>query len=225
MKNIVSILILFFCITKLHAQELKGDLSYQYMYAKQWDKAIQTYNFSRPTITNKQPLFMHGASISLSYIFKSPKHFKHGILLSYSNFYSKATNLNSSNLLVLHFMKLGYLMHYENTEKMKGLYIEAIVAANSSALYRNLNQSAFIYDDTHSKAFSIGAEASLKIGYYIKLKNNFYISPFVSFAYAPYVYAPQTETVINQTKSLSSKNWTSILNTQIGMAFHFKNNQ
>ncbi|MEI6312785.1 MAG: hypothetical protein WCP57_11045 [Bacteroidota bacterium] len=222
MKNIVSILILFFCITKIDAQEFKADISYQYMYAKQWDKAIQTYNFSRPTISNKQPLFMHGANVSLSYIFKSPKHFKHGINLSYTNFTSLASNLNSTNLLLLHFIRLGYMMHYENIEKMKGLYIEAIIAANSSALYRNVNQAAFIYDDTHSKAFNIGAEASLKIGYYLKIKNNFYLSPFVSIAYAPYIYAPNTEAVINQTKSLSNKNWTSISNAQIGIAFHLK---
>jgi hypothetical protein len=62
----------------------------------------------------------------------------------------------------------------------------------------------------------------LKFGYYLKLKNNSYLSPFLSIGYTPYLYSPNTERLINLSKGLASKNWTGILTTQIGMTFHVK---
>lgn len=204
------------------AQELKLDLSYKYIYSNQWDKIIQTYNFSRPFLTEKQPLLMSGLNTSLSYIFKNEKHFKHGINLSYSYFRSSAENENFNNSLNLHFINLGYLLHYENSDKWKGVYSDLIVSVTSSGLFRNLNGEPFEYDETKSKAFGIGGDINLKCGYYLKLKNNSYLSPFLSIGYTPYLYTPNTEAVINQTKGLTSKNWTGILTTQIGLTFHIK---
>ncbi|MFM7758273.1 MAG: hypothetical protein ACKO6J_05000 [Crocinitomicaceae bacterium] len=204
------------------AQELKLDLSYKYIYSNQWDKIIQTYNFSRPFLTEKQPLLMSGLNTSLSYIFKNEKHFKHGINLSYAYFRSSAENGNFNNSLNLHFINLGYLLHYENSDKWKGVYSELIISVTSSGLFRNLNGEPFEYDETKSKAFGIGGDINLKCGYYLKLKNNSYLSPFLSIGYTPYLYTPNTEAVINQTKGLTSKNWTGILTTQIGLTFHIK---
>lgn len=204
------------------AQELKLDLSYKYIYSNQWDKIIQTYNFSRPFLTEKQPLLMSGLNTSLSYIFKNEKHFKHGINLSYAYFRSSAENENFNNSLNLHFINLGYLLHYENSDKWKGVYSELIISVTSSGLFRNLNGEPFEYDETKSKAFGIGGDINLKCGYYLKLKNNSYLSPFLSIGYTPYLYTPNTEAVINQTKGLTSKNWTGILTTQIGLTFHIK---
>jgi hypothetical protein len=206
------------------AQELKLDLSYKYIYSNQWDKIIQTYNFSRPFLTEKQPLLISGLNTSLSYIFKNEKHFKHGINLSYSYFRSAAENENFNISLNLHFINLGYLLHYENLDKWKGVYSELIVSATSSGLFRNLNGEPFEYDETKSKAFGIGGDIHLKCGYYLKLKNNSYLSPFLSIGYTPYLYSPNTEAVINQTKGLISKNWTGILTTQIGLTYHLKQN-
>jgi hypothetical protein len=204
------------------AQELKLDLSYKYIYSNQWDKIIQTYNFSRPFLTEKQPLLMSGLNTSLSYIFKNEKHFNHGINLSYAYFRSSAENGNFNNSLNLHFINLGYLLHYENADKWKGVYSDLIVSGTSSGLFRNLNGEPFEYDETKSKAFGIGGDINLKCGYYLKLKNNSYLSPFLSIGYTPYLYSPNTEAVINQTKGLTSKNWTGILTTQIGLTFHIK---
>jgi hypothetical protein len=155
----------------LSAQELKLDLSYKYIYSNQWDKIIQTYNFSRPFLTEKQPLLMNGLNTSLSYIFKNEKYFKHGINLSYSYFRTSAENENFINTLNLHFINLGYVLHYQNPEKWKKFYSELIVSATSSGLFRNLNGEPFEYDETKSKAFGIGGDIHLKCGYYLKLKN------------------------------------------------------
>ena len=67
-------------------QEFKVDLSYKYLYSNQWDKLIQTYNLSRPFISEKQPFFKNGLNASLSYIYNSSKSFEHGVNVSYSYF-------------------------------------------------------------------------------------------------------------------------------------------
>lgn len=204
------------------AQEWNVDLSYKYIYSTQWDKTIQAYNFSRPFLTEKQGLLTNGLNTSIAYIFNNERYFKHGIHLSYSYIRSSAENENFNNTLKLHFINLGYMLHYEHAEQWKGLYADLIVSATSSGLFRTLNGEPFEYDETTSNAFGIGGDLNLKFGYYINLKNKSYLSPFISIAYTPYLYSPHSETVINQTKGLVSKNWTTILSAQMGLTFHIR---
>lgn len=225
MRKVVLFSFLLLKCCCLLAQEFKIDASYKYLYSGQWDKAIQTYNFSRPFLTEKQPLLMNGLNTSISYIFKNEKHFKHGINLTYAYFRSSAENENFKNTFNLHFINLGYILHYENAEKWRGLYSDVIISATSSGLFRKVNEKPFVYDEKKSKALGIGGDICLKIGYYLKLKNKICLSPFISIAYTPYLYSPNSEAVINQTKGLTSKNWTGILMTQIGLTFHIKQQQ
>ena len=220
-KRLYSLSLLILSINA-SAQEIKLDLSYKNIFSNQWDKIIQTYNFSRSYLTEKQPLLKNGLNTSVSYIFKNEKNLKHGINLSYSYIRSSAENENFNNTLNLHFINLGYILHNENPEKWKKIYSELIISATSSGLFRNVNREPFHYDETKLKAFGIGADVHLKIGYYLKLKNKNFLSPFISIAYNPYQYSPNSEAVINQTKGLISKNWTSILSTQIGLTFHIR---
>jgi hypothetical protein len=212
---------LFKCLYS-SAQEFKVDAAYAYMYSSQLDKAIQSYNFTRPILTEKQPLLTNGLNTSISTIFRSENHFKHGINFSYAYFRSWAENKNFSNQLNLHIVNLGYLLHYENPEKCKGLYSDLIVSVTSCLLYRAVNEELFVYDETLSKAFGIGGNLQLKFGYSFKLRNNSFLSPFLSFAYTPYLFSPNNEAVINQTKGLVCKNWTEILTAQCGLTIHLK---
>ena len=148
MKYCIAILGLFFVWNNSKAQEFKADISYKYIYAIQLDKAIQTYNLSRPFIAEKQPLIMHGLNASVSYIFKSEKKIKQGINLSYSYFRSSSDNENSVNVLNVNFLDLGYLLHYENAERLKGFYSVLIISASFRSLFRNVNREAFVYDNS-----------------------------------------------------------------------------
>ena len=206
------------------AQEFKVGLSYNYIYAPQWDKIIQTYNFSRPFNTEKQPLLAQGINGFGSYIFNAEKNLKQGLNFSYSYFRSAAENENLNNNLNLHFISIGYIFQYDNAEKLNGIYADFIVSAASSGLFRNVNGEPFEYSETTSKAFGIGGDISFKLGYSMKLKNRSKFSPFIQIAYAPYFYSPNTETVINQTKGLEGKSWTGILNARIGLAIHINKN-
>ncbi len=222
MRKIVLFSFLLFRCLSSSAQEFKLDASYAYMYSSQLDKAIQTYNFTRPELTEKQPLLTNGINASASYIFRNNKLFKHGINISYAVFQSWAENKNFSNQLNLHVANLGYLLHYENPEKYKGFYFDLIVSATSSLLYRVLNDEPFFYDETLSKSFGIGGAVQLKLGYSFQLKNKCYLSPFLSVACSPYLFSPNNEAVINQTKGLVCRNWTETLMAQFGLAFHVR---
>lgn len=214
--------ILFFALNDIIAQEFKTDISYKYIFANKWDKAFQTYNFSRPFLEEKQPLFMHGINASASKIFKSSRKFEYGINLSYSYFKSYAENENLINILHLHFLNLGYVVHYENNEKTKGLYTDLIISLVSSGLYRNVNGEPFEFDDSRAKAFGVGGDLSIKAGYCFNLKNKIHLSPFVLIGYTPYIHSPNSEALINQTKGLVNNNWTGIFSTQVGLSFHIR---
>jgi len=211
------LLLFLFRFIDTQAQEIEADLSYKYMFASNWDKAIQTYNFSRPFLNEKQPLFMHGISGSASYIFKSKSKFKQGINASYSHFSSYAENVNFVNQYNLHFLNVGYMLRYESTEKLKGLTTDFILSASSSALFRNVNDEPFIYDDARSKAFGIGGDLSVRTSYSFNIKNKIRLSPFVQVGYTPYLFSPNTEAVINQTSGLAAPNFTDVFSTQVGL--------
>jgi len=216
MRTLFLLLFLFLFIDA-QSQEIEVDLSYKYMFANNWDKAIQTYNFSRPFLTEKQPLFMHGISGSASYIFKSENKFKQGINVSYSHFTSYAENVNFVNQYNLHFFNLGYMLRHESAGNLKGLCTDLILSASSSVLFRNVNDEPLIYDDVRSKAFGIGGDLSIKTSYSFNLKNNIRLSPFIQIGYTPYLYSPNTEAVINQTTELTTPDFTGVFTSQIGV--------
>jgi len=211
------LLLFLFPFIYTHGQEIEADLSYKYMFASNWDKAFQTYNFSRPFLTEKQPLFMHGISGSVSYIFKSENKFKHGLNASYSHFSSYAENVNFVNQYNLHFFNLGYMLRHESNGSLKGLCTDFILWASSSVLFRNVNEEPFIYDDMRSKAFGIGGDLSVRTSYSFNIKNKFHLSPFVQVGYTPYLFSPNTEAVINQTRGLVARNFTDVFSTQVGL--------
>ena len=222
MKN--SFLVLILVINSIYAfgQEIRAGINYDYMYAKQWDKAIQTYNFSRPFLSEKQPLLMNGLSATGSYIVKSAKNTKHGINLAYKYYKSEAENENLNAILNLHFINPGYIFHYENEDKPNRFYFDGMISAVLGGLFRNVNGEPLEDDETAFKAFGIGGEVSLRTGYVFKLSGNTFLSPFIGVGYTPYYHSPNSEAILNQTKGLTGKNSTGILNIQAGMSIHFK---
>ena len=190
------LLLFLFLFIDAQSQQIEVDLSYKYIFASNWDKAIQTYNFSRPFLSEKQPLFIHGINGSASYIFKSENRFKQGINASYSHFTSYAENVNFVNQYNLHFFNLGYMLRHESAGSLKGLCTD---------------------DDSRSKAFGIGADLSIKTSYSFNLKNNIRLSPFIQVGYTPYLYSPNTEAVMNQTTGLTAPEYTGVFTSQIGV--------
>jgi len=222
MRATIGVILLLLVWNTARTQEIKGAISYKYLYAKQWDKAIQTYNFSRPFMTELQPLIQHGVNASLSYTFKTSKKLKQGIQLSYSKFRSSAENVELDNTLNLHLLNPGYLLHYDIQENAQGLYTDIILSASLSGLFRKVNGEKIEFDETKAKSFGIGGDLNWVLGYTLPLKNKMDLSPYISLAYTPYHFAPNHEVLINQTKTLASRSWTRILTAQIGLSIHFR---
>lgn len=202
------------------AQETRIDFAYKYMYAGQWDKMIKTYNFSRPDLINKQPLFINGMNTSITRIFSTEKKIKQGIRISYCYFRSQAVNTSLTNTLHLHLIDPGYILHFDSQKFSNKLYSEIIASANLGIITRSIDNEPMTYDEDGklSKAFGLGASVEALAGYKLNMKDKFTISPFASISYTPFYYSPYTEAVINQTYGLVAKAWTGIISAKVGIS-------
>jgi hypothetical protein len=202
------------------SQVTRVGASYSYIYSGQWDKAIQTYNFSRPFLTEPQRLLIHGTGVSGTYFFPSSGKLQHGIHLAYSYFRSSAENTNLTTTLHLHLLSPGYVMHLENAKNT--LYAEAHFSLLTSGLFRQVNNEPISDDDTPLKALGIGGSVEVELGYHrwLRIKNS--IDPFITVGYSPYLFSRNSEAVLNQTSGLTGRNWTGLLQLKIGIQFTFE---
>lgn len=207
------------------AQEIHAGFSYQYLVAGQWDEAIRTYNFSRTFVFEKQPLLESGLRGSLTVLFKSKKSMKHGLNLSYSSFRSVSGEAQIKNILQLHLIQLGYVLHFAPLREGRGLCSEMIVSAIGSGLFRNVKGGAVEFDEGNPKAYGIGGDVCIKTGYGFPVNERASLLPFIAIAYTPYLYSPGAEAVLNQTTGLSGRSWTGIFSAQAGISLHFLKKQ
>lgn len=220
MKKYLLYGILLLLLGKVSAQENYFGGAYNYLFAPQWDNAIKTYNFSRPDLTEKQPLFIHGLNVYYGHQFASERRWSHGFVLSYSYFRSYAQNTSYVNVLYQHLLQPGYLIRFHDPAAVTGWYSEFRLSAVTGLLFRNVNGEPFMVDDKRSMAWGVGGEVALKCGYLINTGERGNCSPYISFVYNPCYYSPAMESVINQTLTLTSETWTPMLVGQIGVTIH-----
>ncbi len=219
----VFLFLLLFCVSSASfAQKLLFNLSYSYLQDQELDKAIQSYNFTRPFISEKQSLLIHGASGGITYLFKSDKKFRHGLNLSYTYYQSTANNQNFRNVLQLHQIMPAYVLYYGKKEETIGFFAQAKLQATLGALLRFQNGEAIVSDESTVKAFGLGGGLNAAAGYHLKISEKMRISPLISFTYCPYYYSPNMEVVLNQTMGMVNKNWSSFYNAQIGILLSFR---
>lgn len=215
----LSIFLIGFCSCflahKSTAQQLRFGVNYEYLYSKLWNQNIQTYNFSRPFLENKQPLLSHGFGLSLSYLFGSSSDFSHGVGLSYSRFGSSAENDGLNSTFNQNFVKLGYILHFQKNESP--FYTELGISAVGGILGRQINDKTFEFDGETARAYGIGGEINLKVGYEFALSDKLFLSPFVGIGYIPYYNSPNSESILNQTTELISEEEPSFLNASFGI--------
>jgi hypothetical protein len=214
MKNTLFFCIFFFHV--VHAQKFSMDVSYKYMYAKQWDRSIQLYNFSRPWLIEKQPLFMHGFNASFNYTLSTKQELIHGLSFDLSFFRSVAENKNMANAINLYISNLGYFARKDFSILHSNCYTEMRLALTVSGLFRRVNQEPILVDETPTRAFGIGSDVQVKFGYSLPCLAEIKGSLFLAISYAPYVYSPYSESVLNQTMGITNHYGTGIVGAQIG---------
>ncbi len=223
MRNVLFILSLLIA-TALSAQEKTISAGYCYLYSPQFDKAIQTYNFSRPELANNQPLLQHGLGARLSIVYPSEKMLSHGFGVSYTLHGSTATNPNFETNLRLHLLRFNYVLAMHQPSCDGGAYASISFSAVGGGLFRYVNNEAVTDDGKSFRALGIGAEISGRYGYRFCIGETTAISPFVELAISPFYYSPNTEAVLNQTKTLATTPWSQYLVAQVGCSAHFAKN-
>jgi hypothetical protein len=214
MKNTLFFCIFFFHV--VHAQKFSVDVSYKYLYAKQWDRFIQLYNFSRPWLLEKQPLFSHGINAGFSYSVSSKKEFNHGLSADLSFFRSVAENKNFVNSINLYIINAGYFVCKDFRIYHLNCYANMRLSLTASGLFRRVNHDQLMVDDTQIRAFGIGSDLQMKFGYYLPCLDGIKGSLFLAISYTPYVYSPYSESVLNQTMGITDHYGTGIVGAQIG---------
>jgi len=220
MRNILILTCLLGTFS-VDAQRMTAGISYEYFYSPSMDKLIQTYNFDRPFLQNKQPLFINALNASFSVHKKCEKHWKHGFVTTYSIMQSFAENDNFMNRFIFNRIDIGYSGYYQDSSKFGRFYSETQITSTFSGLYRRTNEAAYIYDSTRSHSLGVGGTISFLIGYGFELKNKSILSPTIQFSFTPFIFAPNNEAVINATKGLITASWQSYFFARAGFAYHF----
>jgi hypothetical protein len=199
------------------AQRLYIGGGYTWLHAPQWDKAIQTYNFSRP-FAGQQPLLKDGVQIHGAYLLGAGKRGRQGVCLSYTYVGSSAGGYGLTNNLRLHLVKPGYLWHFGGRGWLQHMWVNVAASAVVGILNRNVEGASYTYPDAQTTAWAIGGSADVTCAYKVPIHlAGMQIHPYVQAGYAPYVYAPNAEPLLNQTKQLTSKNHTSIFTVSFGL--------
>lgn len=217
MRKLLATGIVFIRILSVQGQTVQAEFSYDYLYNKQWDRLIQTYNESRPFLEEKQPLFQHGMHVGTGYTFPSVSRVNHGIQLGYSLFLSGAENDGLENRLLLHSVTLNYQFVLDSLWKSPRLYCFGHTGVNGSGVYRRINGEPFIVDEKRSKAWGIGASLEAGIGYHFPFGKRLTANPFASVHCLPGFYFPGIERVVNQTQGLVANDFSVALAFKVGI--------
>ena len=212
---------LFFCLLFMslnsYSQETHIGFSYEYLYCPQFDKAIQTYNFDRPFLNEKQPLFLNGINTNINHTFKNDKNYKQGVSVGYSYFRSEADNVNFNKILNLHLVQIGYVLNFKNAKRFKGFYETIQINCVLGGLFKNINDSPAYIEEKRVKSLGIGGEIKGLLGYNFKKISR--LSPFISMIYSPYYYSPNSEALLNDTKGLIKFSYLNYFKMNVGIIF------
>lgn len=203
------------------SQQITVGLSYNYLYSKQYDQLIQMYNFSRPHLSEEQPLLDSGFGIDGSYLFNSEKNLKTGVRFDYSMFSSTAENTDHEVAIALNMLELGYLLNYSNKETFGNFYGEVSLNAVIGLMNKRVDGEPYTEDDSRINSFQVGTSLNARLGYSIPLNESLQLSPFVGVNYAPYFTEGQSEVVINQTDGLLAEQYNAFFKFNAGVRIHF----
>ena len=207
------------CASSLFAQGYTAAISYGYLHAPEWNKAIQTYNFSRPFLDTPQPLLSTGVQASLEFPL-NPRGNSH-LMLDLAWYRSSAENPNFAATLNQYLLEVGYLRHLFSDQLPDQFSVKAGVAIVGGALLRSINGEPLVYDESNANALGIGGGVRLNVSYDLIDNGKVSVGPFLGAQYTPYYYAPKTEAILNQTTGLTGKEWTSILGGRVGIVVAF----
>lgn len=204
------------------SQSWKVYLGMNDVYCPRWDQAIQTYNFTRPWLIEKQPLIQFGAYSKIEYVFKSQsdRPWKKSLYLNYSFHSSFAENKNFINRLTFQTVTPGIGFTHALSKKVNQLNFTICAGLLLSGLKRTINDTAIVLENEWSTSFGIGVQTETIVKYDFHLAKKV-ISPFLNFGFTPYLFQPDAEVVLNETKGFISKPNYILVNASVAVVLGF----
>jgi hypothetical protein len=218
MKKRLLILALL-CQSVFVLSQVQIAVGYNYMIAGGWDRAIQTYNFARPELTEKQPLLIHGIEVATEFLRDSGKYNERCFMASYRYFRSSAHNDNFDATLNAHLVNIGYGISTQGMGKQEAVFCDVSISVLCGGIFRSVNKDPIRDDGKRVWAPGIGGELRPRIGYNLVMKDRWCFSPYFQTTYCPFYYSPRAEAVLNQTMTLTGVKYTGILSLEIGIVF------
>ncbi len=217
---------LFICFTTIclstYSQSWKIYVGMNDVYCPRWDQAIQTYNFTRPWLTEKQPLIQFGAYSKIEYVFnsQSDRPWKKSLYLNYSFNSSVAENTNFINRLTFQTVTPGIGFTHALSKKVNQLNFTLCAGLLLSGMKRTINDTAIVLENEWSTSFGIGVQTETIVKYDFLVAKKV-ISPFLKFGFTPYLFQPDAEVMLNETKGFISKPNYILVNASAGVVLGF----
>ncbi|MCB9235577.1 MAG: hypothetical protein H6581_28230 [Bacteroidia bacterium] len=224
MKKVIFILLgLFLGGQVVLAQQFSLGLSYQWLHASQWNKAVETYNFSRPFLTEKQPLLRSGVRLDAAWILRENGKFSWGPALAASFHHSAADNPNYDIAIHAFLLDLGVRLQYlVPIGQNSSLNLSFTPAVTGAMLTRSLNGEIVIVgpgeEDQPLRKAGVGLGLNFQLAFDLPMGQNWKISPLLGVNYDPMVWVSRSEVVFNEATVGELRSVTSLIRFQGGFA-------
>jgi hypothetical protein len=208
-------------VTETLAQEDHFALHYAYIWSPRLDRSIQTYNATRPFLGNAQPLLQHGIGCEYGHLFPGARTFRSGIGVTYGFFTSKATNEGFKNTFNLNLLAVDYTLRYTHGDQWRRLALEGSVGLLGTGLFRRVNEAPLDEDGLRIKAYGFGAQVGIRSTFLLHQGVRARWSAYGGVRFCPYLWNPNAEVVLNQTKGLVGEPWTTATQGELGIRYSF----
>lgn len=202
----------------LWPQGLMLEGGYAFVSMPEWNRATRVYNFSRPFLTQPQPLLRHGYGAEFTYTFRADRRLLHQVGMRIVSTESRARGGQHDAWLRCHLLAPGYGLQWNPRAGREGLRLSVFVAPVLTLLRRKLNGSWSSEEGAPSGATGIGGEVRVKICWLTALSGG-RAGISCSAGLGPALYAPRAEAVINQTQRLVTGPQTVFFSATAGLCY------
>ncbi len=221
-RPVVVLVLMITMLVSSYTQEIGLNINYQLVDAKEWNRANQIYNSSRPFLVNKQPNLKHGFSFGFYYLWKPEHTFSFGPSIAFSFHRSASQNPNFDIDINALLMDLGMKIQYRPfVEQDNHLHLSFTPSLTALMLSRKLNGEIAILGETEEddklRKIGFGVGLNAQIAYDISLSDNWLISPVFGISYKPYVWANRSDIIFNEAATGDLKSNTSMWAGQAGI--------
>lgn len=200
MKHLAYLSLLCLFLQDARCQHIGFAAQYEWIKAQSWEQAIQTYNFSRPFLEERQPLLQNGFRLSAYYMFRSLASITYGPTADFSIHRSRAENDNFDIGIQSSTFSIGPMLRYQ--EPGQALFISAAPKFRLGFLTRRLNGEIItIEEDEENDPLRVvvaGFGIDAQIGYQFYFGEKATLAPQLNFGFDPILSGERSPLIFNE---------------------------